>query len=227
MNCYANAQIHFQKRTRDFTYRQIPVLTAEAEFPYYTMKISGAQARINGRIRSQIAAFFQNARALYRQAVVEYQEALKNNYPFRPFQSLLRYEVTYNANCYASQYRDYYQYTGGAHGNTVRRSDTFSLHTGSALPLSYFFPAGTDLAETLLPLIIEQAEKNMADNPDIYFEDYKKLMRKNFHADQYYLSPEGLSMYYQQYDIAPYAAGIIVFTLPYRQLGWRPQCRLK
>jgi hypothetical protein len=56
------------------------------------------------------------------------------------------------------------------------------------------------------------------------YDDYKPLIIKNFDKSSFYLSPEGITIYYQQYDIAPYSSGIAEFTIPYSIIGWRPDC---
>lgn len=224
MTIQTQAQLTMQKRSRDFSYRGVPVLATEAKYPYVGLYNSGVQGRINAQLRRQLAEFFSHAAALYKQAILEYQESLKNNFPFRPFTAMLVYEAPYNANCYLSLYRDRYDYTGGAHGITVRFSDTYSLITGRAQPLSAFFAPGTNVSATLLPLLIEQAQKDMQTTPGIYFDNYPALIEQNFKPEHYYLSPKGLVIYYQQYDIGPYVSGIITFTLPYDVIGWHPVC---
>jgi hypothetical protein len=62
--------------------------------------------------------------------------------------------------------------------------------------------------------------------PGIYFDDYKKLIVENFNPQSFIITPDSLDFYYQQYDIAPYASGIIVFSIPYEDLGIpKPHCK--
>jgi len=68
-----------------------------------------------------------------------------------------------------------------------------------------------------------QADENMQQQP-IYFEDYRNLIVQHFNPASYYLSNDGLVIYYQQYEIAPYATGIVEFTIPFSVLEWRPHC---
>ena len=76
----------------------------------------------------------------------------------------------------------------------------------------------------LIQEIIAQAEENLKENPFIYFDDYKNLIIKNFNPHSFYMSPDGITIYYQQYDIAPYSTGIVEFTIPYTKIGWFPSC---
>lgn len=125
---------------------------------------------------------------------------------------------------FLSVYIDKYEFTGGAHGSTVRSSDTWELSSGTNIPLYTFFKRGTDYERLLTEEIIKQAEYNMKQNPGIYFDDYKNLILKNFNQQNFYLTPQGLVIYYQQYDIAPYSTGIVEFTIPYKTIGWYPKC---
>ena len=64
---------------------------------------------------------------LYNMAIQDYEYALANEFPVRPFEFYLDYSITYNENCTISLYYNTYTYTGGAHGNTIRKSDTWNI----------------------------------------------------------------------------------------------------
>ena len=51
-------------------------------------------------------------------------------------------------------------------------------------------------------------------NGATYFDDYAKLIQNTFNPDSFYLFPGGVVIYFQQYDIAPYATGLPEFVLP-------------
>lgn len=221
----SSAEITMRETRREFNYNNTIVLTLSISRPEVRLEQNPqAQARINRRYSEEANTFYRMvSTTLYRQAVQFYHDSIKNNFPFRPYDAVMNYEVTLNEACYLSSYYDRYQYTGGAHGSTIRASDTFSLKTGQRLPLSYFFRPGFNYRGFLLGQIIKQADRNMQQEP-IYFENYRELIVQNFNPSSYFLSPEGINIYYQQYDIAPYSSGIIVFTIPYASIGWRPSC---
>ena len=56
----------------------------------------------------------------------------------------------------------------------------------------------------------------------MYFEDYKNLVEENLNMDNFYLSKEGLVIYFGLYEIAPYVSGIRTFTIPYTAEGIIP-----
>ena len=55
------------------------------------------------------------------------------------------------------------------------------------------------------------------------FEDYPYLLRNNFNQSQFFLRPGQIVIYYQQYEIAPYATGVPEFSFPrpYNQMTTR------
>lgn len=226
MNANFKAMIAMRRIKRIFSYNRKIMLTLSILYPEVALRRNRpAQAAINRHIRGEVADFYRYAVSdLYRQAVAAYQESLQSGYPFHPYDAVLHYEITYNQNCHLSMYRDQYQFTGGAHGGTIRSSDTWNLETGRRLPLPSLFPPGQDYKAFLVEQILLQADREMQQNPGIYFEDYRSLIVKNFNEESYYLTPSGLAVYYQQYEIAPYATGIVVFTIPYETLKWRPSC---
>lgn len=222
----SNAEVSFQESRREFQYGGTVVLTLSVQYPEIRLPLDPqAQARINARFRAQAADFTRYASGtLYRQAVREYRNAQEHGYPFRPYDAVMKYEVTFNRDCHLSAWHDRYEFTGGAHGNTVRTSDTFSLRSGRRFALSHFFAPGLNYRRLVLSRILKQAEADMQRNPGIYFDDYKHLILKYFNPESYYFTPEGVAVYYQHYEIAPYASGIVTFVIPYGELGILPSC---
>jgi len=195
------------------TYNNTPMLTLSISYPKVTLPYCPcAQDSINFKIQSQVCGFLHYVSGdLYQQAIAVYQESQENGFPFRLYEAVLKYEITYNQHCHFSLYRDRYTFTGGAHGSTVRASDTWNLMSGCGIPLSGFFPAGQDYRTSLTDQITRQANENS----EALFEDYQALIVKYFNEEQYYLTSSGVAIYYQQYEIAPYSTGIVVFSIPY------------
>lgn len=156
-----------------------------------------------------------NVMNLYQMAMVEYEYSIANNFPIHQFEAYVAFTVTYNQNCALSLYFDQYEYTGGAHGLTIRTSDTWDLERSRRMELSDFFPNREDVKEFVTQTVIMQIKEQIAQGNDMFFEDYPKLVATTFKANNFYLTKDGVVIYFQQYDIAPYAAGIQTFTIPY------------
>ncbi|NLT57597.1 MAG: DUF3298 and DUF4163 domain-containing protein [Clostridiales bacterium] len=220
----ASVAMHEIKKT--FTYNHTPMIAFSVRYPKVTLRHNpSAQKRINRQIQAQVGDFYRYVSGdLYRQAVAAHHDAQESGFPFHRYDAVLNYEITYNQHCHLSLYRDQYEFTGGAHGNTVRRSDTWSLESGQRLPLSSFFSAGQDYRALLIDQITQQADERIQQDPGIFFENYRALIVEYFNEEQYYLTPSGIALYYQHYEIAPYATGIVVFTVPYAAVDWQPSC---
>ncbi len=224
LRCFAT--INMRDINCRFKYDNIEILTLNIKYPIINISNNPrAEENINNQISMQVNEYIEYAsNTLYNQAMNTYVNSLKNNFPFHSYEAYMVYTITYNDNCYLSLYTDKYEYTGGAHGNTIRTSNTWELCTGQNIYLYCFFKPYTDYTHMLIQEIIAQAEENLKENQFIYFEDYKNLIIKNFNPHSFYMSPDGITIYYQQYDIAPYSTGIVEFTIPYTKLGWFPSC---
>lgn len=120
-----------------------------------------------------------------------------------------RYTVTANNDSLISLYNDYYEFLGGAHGATTRTSYTIDKKLEELLELKDLFKEGYDYKT----VINNEIKKQIAEDKDKFFEPADKFKgiaeNKNF-----YIKDKVLIIYYQQYDIAPYAAGIPEFNIP-------------
>lgn len=220
------AKIKMQTFQKTYLFDNIELISLSIKYPFVILnKAPNAQAVINNQIIKEVNEFFRYVSSiLYNEAIKSYLYAKENNFPFHPYEAIMEYVVTYNNNCFLSYYYDQYTYTGGAHGMTIRTSNTFELVRGTMLPLYCYFKSGVNYKWLLTQEIIKQANDRLKDNPGIYFDDYESLILNTFNEDHYFLTPEGLSIYFQQYDIAPYSTGIVVFTIPYETIGWYPSC---
>ena len=108
------ASIVMRKMKRTFTYNNTPVLTLSILYPKVTLCYCPyAQDSINFQIQAQVCDFLHYVSGeLYQQAVATYYESQENEFPFRLYEAVLQYEITYNQHCHLSLYRDQYVYNG-------------------------------------------------------------------------------------------------------------------
>ena len=227
-------RMHVDSRNIDYTMRKESdqlfyngktMVTYSSEYPYLTDERDLGARRIQYQIDAQRQRFERYVRSrLYSNAIADYRRAQSEGYPFFPYEAVLNYTVTYNENCHFSYYRDQYMFTGGAHGTTVRYGSTYNAVSGRPVPLGSFFRPGTNYVQRLKRLILEQAHRNQQKDP-IYFDNYPKLIYQYFNEDSFYLTPEGIAIYYGQYEIGPYAIGIPVFIIPWSEVDRPPSCR--
>lgn len=146
---------------------------------------------------------------LYNSAVETYKYNKANGYPIMVYEVYRNFVITYNRLNYLSLYTDEYTFTGGAHGNTVRTSQVWNLSFCTMMKLNDFFHCNP----YFLIDVLKQINEQIAKEPDIYFDNTCNLVLDTFNAESFYLTPNGIVIYFQQYDIAPYASGIREFTI--------------
>lgn len=144
----------------------------------------------------------------------------ENDFPIRPYLLYSRYQTgTLNQNL-LSLYVDYYTFTGGAHGSTDRRPYNYDLQTGQPLELADIFQSGYDYRG----LIDREISARIAAQPGDYFSG--EMGFTGIKDDQrFYIRDGQLVIYFSQYEIAPYAAGIPEFAFPLDHFGEGLQTR--
>ncbi len=199
----------------EMKYEGVTVLNYRIEYPEFIAdRYKKSIKAINQFYRSEALALENNFRTkLYQMAVDQYLYDVENGFPVRVFEALQTFESTYNEACIISLYFDNYQYTGGAHGLTIRTSQTWNLRTGQMIKLKELYKCAGDYRRYIKDKIIEMIRAN----PELYFENYEELVEQTFNINSFYCTPQGVVIYFQQYDIAPYSSGIREFLLPYNK----------
>ena len=162
------------------------------------------------KIENQINGIFQQAAAAAK------AEGLKNlasdDYVTggNKYETYFDYRVKYNQNNLLSVILLNYQYTGGAHGGTFQKGYTFDLQTGKQYEIKDLFREKSNYI-SLFNNIVKDGIKSR-ELPDL--TPFVSI------ADNqaYYLDNSGISVYFQQYEYFPYAAGIQSFTADYSQI---------
>ena len=182
--------------------RETPVL--------YGLKDPNVQNWLNSRIRAPLIAFTDNLR---KQAERDYRQWPQDQ-EFRTYIAHVSYDVTLNNDRLLSMVATMYQYTGGAHGLSFLEPFNFDLHTGKALRLADLFAPGVDYQG----LIRAEINRQMAQNPERFFEP---RLPENWVPGEhrFYLTEDAVVVFFDLYEIAPYASGIPQFAIPYSLLG--------
>lgn len=125
------------------------------------------------------------------------------------------YKVKYNKNGYISILGSGYAYSMGAHGSPYCESHTFDLNTGKELKVKNIM-SGTD--KQIKSRIVSVFEKKIKKDKDMFFSDALDTVKKSAGVKNknFYLTNSGIVFYYSQYEIAPYAAGVITGKIPYK-----------
>lgn len=132
-----------------------------------------------------------------------------------PYELLVTIALTLQNNQYISFYQEEYTFTGGANGNTIRTGQTIDVLTGTLKQLCDFVKDKGNCYSCIKKQVIKQIETS--EDPSNYFEDYKTLVEENFDPRNFYLTKEGIIVFFAVYDIAPHSTGIPTFLIPYNQ----------
>ncbi len=150
---------------------------------------------------------------LYREAIELYKYNKKNGYPLMQYEIIQEYNITYNKEKIISLYLDNYEYRGGAHGNTIRTSQNWNLSLGRMIPLWQLYQNKPYFILYILKEIIRQIKNQIETKENYYFENYGELVIETFNPKNYYLNENGITVFFNQYDIAPYSSGIPEFNI--------------
>jgi hypothetical protein len=110
-----------------------------------------------------------------------------------------------------------YVYLGGAHGNTFVGGNTFRNSDGRKFGWD-MFRTDFDYIELFKKALMQQYFKVKTEKE---LDDLLMLPTPGYlpkPVSDPYLTKEGVVFVYQQYEIAPYAAGLPKFTLPYSEV---------
>lgn len=135
-----------------------------------------------------------------------------------------------------SYLRESFSQLGGAHPSTYYTGKNYDAKTGEVLTLRELTPD----YDGLYQYVCEELAKRNSENPGNFFDDYESTVHELFYGAaledetagttesgdeglylemqgmiQWYLDKDGLSVIFNDYDIAPYAAGPSVVTIPF------------
>lgn len=205
------------------------LVSCQARYPeFHSEKYREVLIQINQYYRERAHQLCAMCAGELRQGALEERKERADNpdFPFNPYGGQLDYTLTFNRDCTISLYMDEYTFTGGAHGSTVREGDSWNLQTGARMTLGQLFPNDPDYRNQIIAYIQQQIKDAMARGEGDYFEDPPTLVAGAFDPEQFYLTPRGVVIFFQQYDIAPYVMGIPEFLIPWGTDGASaPECR--
>lgn len=135
--------------------------------------------------------------------------------PVYNWQLDMSYEIAAQTDSLVSVVFYDYEYTGGAHGITQLQTMNFDLASESELSLVDLFPDGDvpyDAISEYAATVLEERLGKDATFPEGYTPDPENYVF-------WTLSADGITFHFSQYQVAPYAAGIQVVTVPFDVLG--------
>jgi hypothetical protein len=183
------------------------VYQIEAEIPILMeLNRKNTQEKYNDLFRDNIMTFVEYTINMARQSQQDFAEA---EFPRREFVAKVDFEIKNSKQILSIKF-DYYQYTGGAHGNPYSLTYNIDLAAGDDLKLIDFL----ELQNMNLNDIEEFIRAEIKKEPELYFQEEYGF--QSLDQDQcYYLEDGELVVYFQPYAIAPYSTGMPEFRIKY------------
>lgn len=171
----------------------------QIQYPQISGLTDEAEQAINTVFKQKAEAFAtaSEKQASTRDGSVEHKYDISQNFV-----------VTFNREGLLSIVVDQNSYLGGAHGSTIREGLTFSINTGKQLELGDLMKAAPNYKQNLDKMLKERTK-------EVSFADVSPGLNAK---PDFYVKEGGIAILYQQYEIAPYAAGIPTFDFEFTEL---------
>ena len=205
----------FQRETEFFKYDiKYPILLPILNYyctSYYNLNVIN---NINNTIYLDIKNLKDKVKSESKEYKKEYYQIVlsesNKDYVKYQYELYIDYKLTYNKNNVISIPMNVYEFTGGAHGMTYLNSYNYNLINGKKLKLSDIFKENIDYKNIIDNYIKYVIKKN----PDIYFQGNNGF--KGIKEEQsFYIEDDGIVIYFDLYEIAPYYVGIPNFKIKY------------
>lgn len=193
-----------------------PLLHVYYEVPQFsTAKRGSAEQKINSYYEDQLATAAAYAQGELRDYAASYAED-SDLMPAEYYEDDIRIVCRYRDDGVICFTREYYNYFGGAHANELRVGDTFSLDTGARLTAEHLFTVDEAVYR---PMLLGYMESQVREMGAWLYDTNMDTIDASFDPDSFYLREDGLVFFFQPYDIAPYAAGIVEFSVTFDKLS--------
>ncbi len=201
-----------ESRTWALTYEDETVLTLALRIPKLPEK--PLSLRRAGRFCRRAADSYRQRweGELYRRACLALTQARERSRPFHPWEADLEASAVYLDGGYLSLCMDAHQREGVSRPSLTRFAMVWPLSGRFPCTLEQFL--GKGCRRRVLAGMAEQIEARVASGESLYFEDYPRRLSRFFDPDRFYLTPEGVALFYPVCSLAPYAEGLPVFLFP-------------
>ncbi len=170
-----------------------------------------AQKKINAALKAYVDQSMSTTKK-------QIQEAGKPDSPNLQYAVDSGYKVSYNQNGVISFLLYDYGYLGGAHGGETLTGMTFSLKDGKAIKLGDLLKSNASYRQNIKELLQNEIKKQ-GGAEDGTLDSFNDLSHNSSaYLNNYYLTDRGFTIFFQQYAIAPYAAGTPEFSFTFNQL---------
>jgi hypothetical protein len=189
-----------------------PYIKADLRIPeFHGIPDKNVEKYINNAVMSDITEFSDQLTAAAREYA---DKAAQNNEKFIPYVISTIYELSYNKNNIISFLVIYYELVQGLN-NFIKVSYNYDIFTGKSLMLKDLFVPGADYQQ----LINTEIRKELIKNKQNYFPGTAENFKGIAEDQPFYLREGYLSIFFGFNQIAPTAAQIPLFEIPFYSFG--------
>lgn len=192
----------------------------QSETPKFTLDVEYPEFRGLGKLRDEaLNSFVATTIASH---IEQFKSEAREVKPFQEGASTLsiHFEMKNSSDRLVSMvFKESSYIAGAAHPNDFIYTITYNPTTNSPIALSDLFKKDGKYLSFVAPLVKEK----MLGNPQLagvvtspWIEEGTSEKVENFNA--FTLSPHGLTIYFNPYQVAAYAAGVLEVTIPFSEL---------
>jgi Protein of unknown function (DUF3298)/Deacetylase PdaC len=186
------------------------------EKPRY--EIETALPQLTGADSARVGKFNQPVANLVAESVGEFKKdvadmAREGDAPERGASLRVSYEITTANKDFISVLFYFFEYAGGAHPSSATRSFNYDLSRNAPLSLADLFTPNSNYLKVISDYSIKELKKLETTDG---VEEGAGLKIENFHS--WNITPAGLKITFDKYQVGPYAAGEHEVVVPYSVL---------
>ena len=154
------------------------------------------------------------------EAVQRRAEFLADGFDFNPWAVEITSDIVRNDGVTLSVLREVYENFGGAYPMISYQAETFDVATQGRLLLGDLFAVAEEVyAPRLREMIVAQMDQNEAQSGVVYYDFAREQVMSLLEPMDFALTEDALLLFYNDYVLAPHAAGLQHFYLPLADLA--------
>ncbi|MBE6972851.1 MAG: DUF3298 domain-containing protein [Ruminococcaceae bacterium] len=152
-------------------------------------------------------------RELFCMACLDLADRRAQGRPFRVWKAELETQITLQENGLLSLWQEGRECRGYDQTQILRRGDTWSLSDGAPRTLASFFVKERHWKKRLIQQVEKQMGERLNSGESLLDEDCVKRLKREFDRENFYLTADGIQLFFPLYALAPGAEGIPVFAI--------------
>ncbi len=207
--------------TEKYTLPQLALYTQSGElYEFDGSMLAESCANFNAELvkaAEDLDAAAQESLAAAAEAYDALDEEGKNNWA--PYAEELTYESSYTTDGLISAVCTAYSSGGGTHPNTALKAWNFDLLKGEFITFDTLYSADDPISRNLPAALSSEIFAQISDSglSDGYFDDYADKVNDLAGNADFCFTESGMTVYFDVYVLAPYAAGAQSFDIPYSE----------